>query len=299
MSRSSPLKSDGIAVAPQLLDLANEINRTLQSITKWTNEHQPKIDGIARSLQEVGAQIGEAFTQLQKNWEQAIGPMLENLHRGYEARLKAYPNLSPRLEILAKKGWFISLFFGLSEFDQIAMAVGETDDNGLESILSKTYSESIEEHVASILHEFPEREFVIKPALNAHLRGEYALSVPVFFAQADGIAHATIGKHIFSGTKEKGDHISSFATAEIEKLKEQDCDNSFDLFRLIHLALWQPLTDHQPIAYNPRKREAENYDGLNRHMVMHGESLDYATEENSLKAFSFLSYTASLLSQRD
>jgi hypothetical protein len=293
------LKSDGIAVAPQLLDLANEINRTLQSITKWTNEHQPKIDGIARSLLEVGAQIGEAFTQLQKNWEQAIGPMLEDLHRGYEARLKAYPNLSPRLEILAKKGWFISLFFGLSEFDQIAMAVGETDDNGLESILSKTYSESIEEHVASILHEFPEREFVIKPALNAHLRGEYALSVPVFFAQADGIAHATIGKHIFSGTKEKGDHISSFATAEIEKLKEQDCDNSFDLFRLIHLALWQPLTDHQPIAYNPRKREAENYDGLNRHMVMHGESLDYATEENSLKAFSFLSYTASLLSQRD
>lgn len=271
----------------------------MQSITKWTNEHQPKIDGIARSLLEVGAQIGEAFTQLQKNWEQAIGPMLEDLHRGYEARLKAYPNLSPRLEILAKKGWFISLFFGLSEFDQIAMAVGETDDNGLESILSKTYSESIEEHVASILHEFPEREFVIKPALNAHLRGEYALSVPVFFAQADGIAHATIGKHIFSGTKEKGDHISSFATAEIEKLKEQDCDNSFDLFRLIHLALWQPLTDHQPIAYNPRKREAENYDGLNRHMVMHGESLDYATEENSLKAFSFLSYTASLLSQRD
>ncbi len=291
-----PLKSDD---APQLLELANEIGRTFQSITRWTNEHQTQIDGIARSLQDIGAQIGEAFTQLQKHWEQAIGPMLEDIHRGYEARLKAYPNLSPRLEILAKKGWFISLFFGLSEFDQIAMAVGETDDRELEAMLSKTYRESIEDHAAAILDQFPEREFVIKPALDAHLRGEYALSVPVFFAQADGIASAVVGKHIFSDTKEKGSHISAFAADEIAKLKEKDDDGSSDLFRVIHLALWQPLTDHQPIAYNSTKREAENYDGLNRHMVLHGESLDYATEENSLKAFSLLSYVASLLSQKD
>jgi hypothetical protein len=293
-----PLKPGYTAVVPQLPDLANEIGRTFQSISKWTNEYQTQIDGIARSLQDIGAQIGEAFTQLQKNWEQAIGPMLEDIHRGFEARLKAYPNLSPRLEILAKRGWFISLFFGLSEFDQIAMAVGDTDNKGLEAILCKTYSESIEEHVTSILREFPEREFVIKPALDAHLRGEFALSVPVFFSQADGIAYAAIGKHLFSKTEGK-DGIFRFASAEIEKLKDQSDDGSFDLIRIIHLALWHPLTDHQPIAYSSTKREAENYDGLNRHMVLHGESLDYATEENSLKAFSFLSYVASLLSQKD
>lgn len=294
-----PLKSDDTNIAPQLLGIANEINRTFQSVTTWANENLIHIDRITRSWQGIGTQIEGAFAQFQKHWEQTIGPMFEEIRRDYEARLKAYPNLSTRLEVLAKRGWFISLFFGIREFDRIAMVVEENDDKGLEAIISKTYCESIKEHVTSILREFPERGFVIKPALDAHFRGEYALSIPVFFAQADGIANAVVGKHIFSGSKEKGSHISSFATAEITKLKEQDGDGSSDLFRVIHLALWQPLTDQQPIAYNSTKREAENYDGLNRHMVLHGESLDYATEENSLKAFSLLSYVASLLSEKD
>ena len=37
---------------------------------------------------------------------------------------------------------------------------------------------------------------------------------------------------------------------------------------------------------------------LNRHEVLHGESVDYGTEINSLKAMSLLYYIASVLGER-
>ena len=37
---------------------------------------------------------------------------------------------------------------------------------------------------------------------------------------------------------------------------------------------------------------------LNRHEVLHGESVDYGTEINSLKAISLLYYIASVLGER-
>ena len=58
--------------------------------------------------------------------------------------------------------------------------------------------------------------------MNAHLRGEYALSVPIFFAQADGISAAMVGRHIFSGKKGRSDHISSLAAEKISDLESHE-----------------------------------------------------------------------------
>ena len=43
---------------------------------------------------------------------------------------------------------------------------------------------------------------------------------------------------------------------------------------------------------NPGERaeRGDPFVGLNRHQVLHGESVDYDTEQNSLKAISLLTY---------
>ena len=63
----------------------------------------------------------------------------------------------------------------------------------------------------------------------------------------------------------------------------------------MRVALWMPMAEQLPVAYNKAKRDEHGYQGLSRAAVLHGESLNYATETNSLKAFSLLSYVASLL----
>ncbi len=56
------------------------------------------------------------------------------------------------------------------------------------------------------------------------------------------------------------------------------------------------LKEHLPITKSAYEREA-GFNQLNRHQVVHGESLDYGTETNSLKAISFLFYIATQTSK--
>lgn len=60
--------------------------------------------------------------------------------------------------------------------------------------------------------------------------------------------------------------------------------------------IWTSFAEVLPIAYNKSDREKFDYEGLNRNLVMHGLALEeYATEENSLRAFSLLSAVGSLM----
>ena len=59
-------------------------------------------------------------------------------------------------------------------------------------------------------------------------------------------------------------------------------------------ALLSPLSQPLPISASKHERD-ESFNELNRHQVMHGESLGYGTEINSLKAISLLNYVTQVL----
>jgi len=52
-----------------------------------------------------------------------------------------------------------------------------------------------------------------------------------------------------------------------------------------------------PISASEHER-GDAFVGLNRHQVLHGESTQYGTEMNSLKAISLLNYVAHILTDR-
>jgi hypothetical protein len=59
-------------------------------------------------------------------------------------------------------------------------------------------------------------------------------------------------------------------------------------------ALLSPLAAALPISASERER-GDNFSVLNRHIVMHGESLDYGTRLNGLKAISLINYVSQVL----
>ena len=59
-------------------------------------------------------------------------------------------------------------------------------------------------------------------------------------------------------------------------------------------ALLSPLAQTLPIGASKHERP-EDFTELNRHVVLHGESLDYGTKINSLKAISLINYVAHVL----
>jgi len=153
----------------------------------------------------------------------------------------------------------------MSEIVPLARQCGEVSDADLDAVVASMYRSSIDEHVVALLATYPERAFAIKPALEAHHRGEYALSVPVFFAQAEGICFAALNKYIFTNAKVKGGIDSNIKAAAKERLdrvgKPFDSAQPFDRLSTFMEIMWLPFSEPLPIGYSPKDREIHNYSG--------------------------------------
>jgi hypothetical protein len=125
--------------------------------------------------------------------------------------------------------------------------------------------------------DYPLRADIICDAFNAHKRGEYSLSVPVFLIQAEGIC-MDITKYPLYKKRNKIPFIAEY----VQKIPEPA---SIFLY---------PFTQLLPTTVSEKDRGL-NFKGLNRHQVLHGESVDYGTEKNSYKAISLLTYIANIL----
>lgn len=119
---------------------------------------------------------------------------------------------------------------------------------------------------------------VLHDAFDAHREGKYSLSTPVFLAQADGIWWDEFSKSLFQAQ-------GRVRTAEdyIEEYRSDYFVAFFDIFG-----------EQIPLWISASKRD-QSFNQLNRHLVLHGEAVDYGTEENSLKAISLLSWLCWML----
>lgn len=215
-----------------------------------------------------------------------------NANGGVRAVL--YPHLRTVVKPLAMRGWFVSGYFGLSEVTTLAEECESMSEAELDSVVGAMYRSSLDEHGADLIRDYPQRAFAIKPAIDAHNRGEYALSVPLFYAQAEGISIDVIDKDIFSHVKRPGGIDGNIKAAAREWLERAEYA-PYDTLAVFMEIMWLPFEDPFPVGYGAKDRQKHQYEGLNRNTIMHGMDLTYATEENSLKAFSMLSHVASLL----
>ena len=139
--------------------------------------------------------------------------------------------------------------------------------------------ESIEETAAN---NYPRRAHLLRQAFAAHRRGEYGLSIPVFLAQTDGICTDVTGGELFRSSKGRPRTAGCVANVQGE----------------FHKALLSPLDQKIPLNLNKEDRGV-GFGQLNRHMVLHGESLDYDTRTNGLRAVSLINYVVEVFGLDD
>lgn len=247
--------------------LANYISRFTDLLRALDSEVDRTVETYRPQIEELCATFGSA---------------IHHLYQWQEQKAALYPKLSSALIPMIQRNWFISGYFGLSEISELSHLCGTLTEDMLDSRIADMYRNSMAEHVTCLVHDYPARAFVIQPATDAHARGEYALSVPIFFVQADGISYDRVKKYIFR--KESGQNIQNVARAKLETLAQQIMP--YDSFSRFMEMMWRSLTGALPIKSS-----------LNRHTILHGIALEeYATEENSLKAFSLLSHVGALMS---
>lgn len=175
-----------------------------------------------------------------------------------------------------KHGWF--------PFPQIPLSAVafNINDGNIDAIMEQEIEDALDEIENDIYCFNPEREAILREAFWAHRTGRYALSIPVFLAQADGIAVEAKNVHAFS--RQPGSRL-------MDKVEFSDEVRFFS-------DIWFAVLVEDSAAIR-MKSDRVPQSALNRHAVLHGLSINYPTKINSAKAISFLSGINWLLKDTD
>jgi len=175
---------------------------------------------------------------------------------------------------LAGMGWFVN--WRIEPLELVCLVL-DRDDRAIEEFMISFARKDAETAIAGLAEHFPHRKAILVEAYEAHKDGKYALSVPVFLAQADGIVYDRLGKYLFMGTEKLAKFAASFELGII-------ADAMLDAIRS-GSSIWQSFApEHVPSA-------------LNRHAVLHGRDVTYATEANSLRCIMLLDYLAAIMAE--
>ncbi len=269
-------------ISQSIMEAQERMRKALEPYFTQQEVLRERLESINLPLIDL-PQLPEAVkraAELQKSIADSLAPVLDHLRETYE---ELPPRTQKALLILGENGWYLDLHIDMPFLWSLVEAFAKGSQEEAEVLLAEHFEERSEEIEKDIARRFPERGELIGAAFAAHRRGEYVLSIPVLLAQADGICKEASGQNFFLKRDRK-----PLTAAYVEQF-------TADTFTA---ALLSPLATALPIAASERER-GENFSALNRHMVMHGESLDYGTRLNGLKAISLVNYVSQVLEREN
>ncbi len=146
---------------------------------------------------------------------------------------------------------------------------------------------------------WPPREVPLHEGFEAHRQKLFYCSIPVFLAQADGIARDWIANEKLNSLYSRSKLRRALRRRIDRFLKAAECSPlERELKGAYALALITPLTEATKINVSRNERaKFERSRGFNRNLVIHGEDQTYGSEENSLRAVSFLYFVSTVVRQ--
>ena len=240
-------------------------------------DYQHSFEVLAKAVAGFASVVEQLLTAAVKSteqWSGTINSLAEIDWQKVSQRLEDLPAHSKEcMRTALSKGWFFGWHDDLQTVYTLIDTLLSVPAEQVDEVMIAFYRPRIGEYTDRLVGHHPTRSAPILAARNAHLMMSeegYLLSIPVFIAQADGMLAQTFGME--NALKKIGKIVKQRFADDPEKLD-----------------LLQPLLELESSKFMMSSgKRPEDFEGLNRHQVLHGEVSDYGTEVNSLKAFSFL-----------
>lgn len=192
------------------------------------------------------------------------------------ARLRA------QLAVLMERGWCLDPEMPHTWGVDLVDTIQEGEEEEAQQWLVEYFRKRLEEIEQELVERHPQRAAIIAEAFAAHREGRYALSIPVMLAQAEGVVHDKHQRQLFS--KKNNTNLKDV----LDSLPDEDT-------RAIFMSVF--FADI-PLTRNTKDLPT-NFDGLNRHAVLHGLDPKYGTEVNGLRAVSILNLASYLVMEEE
>ncbi len=233
----------------------------------------PRLDEV---LARVFLSIPEAIVRAAKDVSVKVLPSLESIAKGV---LRLPDELKLVVSTLTARGWFISGEMDMSDVREFQQASETADVAAVDALMTKWVESQTERIRESAIKSFPNRQTILEAAFKAHADGQFELAIPVLLIQVEGMCIEVLGKKMFATkngvpkTKAATDSLINSAISEV---------------------IFLPLREQHGLTASEGTRQ--NWpDAPNRHEILHGIALDYATHVNSLKALSLIDYFVTLI----
>lgn len=261
------------------MTINDELGRTFERFRQQANATHAALEAalapVARGVEAVAnelAPFGESLAALGK-WVEENDAIRQITKRLLEEPLDTKTR-QENLEKLAEVGWYLDPGMPLFAPRQLVRALSEGHEQEVLDAFRIYYAGRLDVIEEAARTSFPHRDEILRDAFDAHRDGKYNLSVPVLLTQADGMCHDRVSKSLFMGRERS------------EAVDDLDQKNQHRFFE----PLIGVFNESIPLWMSINQRAA-TFTELNRHQVLHGEVVDYGTEENSLKAIAFLSFS--------
>jgi hypothetical protein len=177
------------------------------------------------------------------------------------------PSIEENTRILLNYGWYISAKMQLKKISKVIELIKLEKIEDAENILIAFFKENLEKIEEQLIAKHSERKNIINEAFKAHRTEMYYSSTILFLSQGDGI----IDGKIFHNRQNLEKHLDKSKNPNFVKILKEDSSLNVPSIKI---------------------NKSKYFSKLNRHAVMHGESLDYGTEKNSLKALSLCCFVS-------
>jgi len=262
-----------------LVKVRQQLVEQFEPILRISEDFARSLAPTLVQIEETQRRVAESVAPMLREWDRVQRQMAPVLLQVAEAVERLPPRQKRALETLASDGWYLEPGLSFPDLFTLADLIESGEAEQARTRLISHIDSRIDEIEADVTSRCPGRARLIGAALRAHRAGDYALSIPVFLAQADGICMDRVAVQLYK--KRSG------APALAARLRIAGQTPLID-------SLLYPLTIVTPLSANIDP-QADAPEVLNRHGVLHGIVIDYDSHANSCRAISLLAYVAWVL----
>ena len=297
---NSPLHQAAQQAHQRLLEARVSMTPDLESMrlaAEASTSIRPFLESIKPVSESLASLAGPIF-------EVPISPLFREFAdaartgRLYKSFLQELRDLPEFLRRLAKSGWYLSDRL----YDEMPWDFADVVENGDREKIDRIIIECLQKQLDSIKYEiidnYPERRGKLSEGFHAHKLKMYnCCSIQAFLSQAEGIFKDKFGGGIFTWEErikvaKKEIDLSENSISYVESLLSNDADTLPGSSRSKNLYDLDSCIRRGFLLRN-------DFNGLERNSIMHGDSGYCGNELKSLKAISFLDWIHCLERERE